>query len=133
MDGHLINGSVGMPRGSLLRIDEGAGVLVYVWEGELWLTQEGSCRDHVLQPGQWFRLDRGGATLLHAFRRSVVSLSASAPEAPARRITLLRSDAEAPAVLHRSGVSRLRRVLRRLLGGVDSPRPVAESHVRWAA
>ena len=38
MDGYLINGSVGIPRGSLLRIDEGKGVLVYVWQGELWLT-----------------------------------------------------------------------------------------------
>jgi hypothetical protein len=125
MDGYLINGSVGMPRGSLLRIDEGAGVLVYVWEGELWLTQEGSLEDHVLQAGQWFRLDCGGATLVHAFRRSVVSLSASAPDAPARRITLQRSDAAAPALLHRSGGSRLRRALRRLLGGGAAPRPAA--------
>jgi hypothetical protein len=125
MDGYLINGSIGMPRGSLLRIDDGAGVLVYVWEGELWLTQEGSRRDHVLQAGQWFRLDLGGAALVHAFRRSVVSLSASAPEAPARRITLQRGDSNAPAVLHRSGGSRTRRALRRLLDGIFAPRPAA--------
>ena len=62
-------------RGSLLRIDGGAGVLVHVWEGEIWLTQEGSGKDHVLGAGQCFRLDRGGAALAHAFRRSVVSLS----------------------------------------------------------
>jgi hypothetical protein len=89
MDGYLINGSLGMPRGSMLRIQEGNGVLVYVREGELWLTQEGSHRDHVLQAGQRFRLDRGGATLAHAFRRSVVSLSSQAPDAAAPRVTLL--------------------------------------------
>jgi DUF2917 family protein len=89
MDGFLINGSVGVPRGSLLRIQDGSGVLVYVREGELWVTQEGSARDHVLQAGQWFRLDRGGATLAHAFQNSVVSLSSQAPDVAAPRVTLL--------------------------------------------
>ncbi|HEY6967106.1 MAG TPA: DUF2917 domain-containing protein [Burkholderiales bacterium] len=89
MDGYLLNGTVGVPRGSLLRIQDGGGVLVYVREGELWLTQEGSNRDHVLQAGQWFRLDRGGATLAHAFRNSVISLSSRAPDAAAPRVTLL--------------------------------------------
>lgn len=89
MDGYLLNGTVGVPRGSLLRIQDGGGVLVYVREGELWLTQEGSHRDHVLQAGQWFRLDRGGATLAHAFQNSVISLSPQAPNAAAPRVTLL--------------------------------------------
>jgi hypothetical protein len=123
MDGYLIDGSIGMPRGSLLRIDEGAGVLLYVWEGELWLTEEGSCEDHVLQAGQWFRLDRGGAALAHAFRRSVVSLSSPTPEGPARRILLAQGDAGTPVVLHRSRESRLRRALRRLLDSLFPPRP----------
>ena len=48
MDEFLLQDPIGMPRGSLLRIDGGAGVLVHVWEGELWLTQEGSAKDHVL-------------------------------------------------------------------------------------
>jgi hypothetical protein len=77
---------VGIPRGSLLRIDGGVGVLVHVWEGELWLTQEGSAIDHVLQGGQSFRIDRGGATLAHAFQRSLVSLTPPAP-----RISPLRA------------------------------------------
>ena len=122
MDGHLINGSIGLPRGSMLRIDEGAGVLVYVWEGELWLTQEGSCRDHVLQPGQWFRIERGGAALAHAFRRSIVSLSSSAPEAPGRRVTLLPGGAHVPVVLHGNGDSRARRAWRGVLDLIFPPR-----------
>jgi len=75
MDGYLVKGSVGIPRGSMLRIDEGAGMLLYVWEGEVWFTQEGSAKDHVLCAGHWFRVERGGAAIAHAFRRSVVSLS----------------------------------------------------------
>jgi len=70
---------VGIPRGSLLRIDDGAGVLVHVWEGEIWLTQEGSAEDHVLGAGQSLRLDRNGTAFAQAFQRSVVSLSAAVP------------------------------------------------------
>ena len=79
------NTSIGMPRGSLLRIDDGAGVLVYVWEGELWLTQEGSPKDHLLGAGQTFRIERDGATLAHAFQRSLVSLSPPAPQSSSFR------------------------------------------------
>jgi hypothetical protein len=81
----LLQDPIGIPRGSLLRIDGGAGVLVHVWKGELWLTQEGSQKDHVLQSGQSFRVDRDGTTLVHAFQRSVISLSAPAPRVSALR------------------------------------------------
>lgn len=125
MDEQRINGSIGVPRGSMLRIDEGAGVLLYVWHGELWLTQAGSCRDHVLQPGQWFRLERGGTALAHAFRRSVVSLSAPESGARERRVTLLPGGRQVPVVLHRGAESRARRILRRLLGLLIPARPAA--------
>jgi hypothetical protein len=125
MDGYLINGSVGIPRGSMLRIDEGQGVLLYVWEGEVWLTQEGSCRDHVLQAGQWFRLDRGGAALAHACRRSVVSLSSGVPEAPERQVTLLPGGKAVPVVLHRGAQPQARGAVRRFYDHFFPPRPAA--------
>ena len=125
MDGNLINGSVGIPRGRMLRIDEGAGVLLYVREGELWLTQEGSCRDHVLQAGQWFHLDRDGAALAHAFRRSVVSLSSSAPGAASRRATLLPGGGAVPVVAHPGAVPAARGALRRLFSRFFPPRAAA--------
>lgn len=125
MDGYLVNGSIGMPRGSLLRIDDGAGVLVYVWEGELYLTQEGSRQDHLLRAGQWFRVDRGGAAIAQAFRRSVVSLSSPDPEVTARQIVLKRSGAAAPVVLHRRGTPQPWQVLRKLLAGMVVERAAA--------
>ena len=67
--------SIGMPRGSTLRIDDGAGTTVLVREGELWITEEGSREDRVLQSGQWYRLERNGAAVAQAFRRSVVALT----------------------------------------------------------
>jgi len=121
MDGYLVKGSVGIPRGSLLRIDEGAGILLYVWEGELWVTQEGSRKDHLLRAGQWFRVDRGGAAVAHAFRRSVVSLSSPTPEIPARKIALVHPRGAMPEVLHRAEGSRVGQALRRLLAGLVAP------------
>jgi hypothetical protein len=92
-------GSIGMPRGSTLRIEDGPGVLVCVREGELWLTEEGGREDHLLRDGQWFRIERGGAALAHALRRSVVSLSHASPS-PARRVVLARAGSAVPTVLH---------------------------------
>ena len=86
MDQFLLQDPIGMSRGSLLRIDGGAGVLVHVWEGELWLTQEGSRKDHLLGAGQSFRVERNGATLAQAFRRSVISLTPPAPRLSALRV-----------------------------------------------
>jgi hypothetical protein len=126
MDTYLINGSIGMPRGSLLRVDDGAGVLVHVWQGEVWLTEEGRERDFVLTAGQWHRLDRDGAALLHAFQRSVLGLSAAEPWTRARRVELTHAGA-GPVVLHRSGGAQAWHALRRFLAGLLAPRPSERS------
>ena len=76
MDGYVIHGGIGLGHGTLARIEEGAGMLVYVWEGEIWITQEGDRRDYFVRGGQWFRIDRGGATLLHALSSASVTLTA---------------------------------------------------------
>jgi hypothetical protein len=89
MDRHPLGTPIGIPSGSLLRIDNGAGVLVYVWEGELWITEDGSPKDHVLQAGQSYQIRLGGAAVAQAFKRSLVSLSAPASERAARRVTLI--------------------------------------------
>jgi hypothetical protein len=114
MDSYLIKGSIGMPRGSLLRVDDGAGVLVHVWQGEVWLTEEGSERDLVLTAGQWHRLNRDGAALLQSFQRSVLGLSAAEPWTGARRVELRRAGTE-PVVLHRAGRTQPWQALRRLV------------------
>jgi hypothetical protein len=127
MDGYLVKGSVGIPRGSMLRIDEGAGMLLYVWEGEVWLTQEGSAKDHLLRAGHWYRVERGGAAIAHAFRRSVVSLSSPTPEITAKRIALVHPRGALPEVLHQAEGSRRGRALRKLLAGLFVPGHVAST------
>jgi len=124
MDGYILNGGLGMPRGSLLRIDDGPGVLVYVWEGELWLTQHRGRDDHVLRAGEWFRVERGGATIAHALRRSSISLSTPQGAAPARRITLARSGTVAPSVIFQRSPLGVVHALRKFLAGMRVPRPL---------
>jgi hypothetical protein len=126
MDGYIVQGAVGMPRGSLLRIEDGAGLLVYVWEGELWLTQEGSREDHMLGAGRWFRVDRQGAAIAYACRRSVVSLSSPQPGSPARAITLAKPGSRASVVLHRRGRLHAWHALRARLASLLSPHPTTD-------
>ena len=95
------NGLIGMPRGSVLRIDDGAGVLVRVHEGDLWLTLDGRSEDHMLRSGECFVIGNGGAALAQCFRRSVVSLSSPGEALQARRVTLAPPRAARPVVLHR--------------------------------
>lgn len=65
-----------MARGSLLRIEDGAGTLLHVRAGEVWITEEGSVKDHLLGAGECFLVEQAGATLVHAFRNSVVAVDA---------------------------------------------------------
>lgn len=99
---YVVQGSIGLTRGSMLRIDDGRDVLVYVWEGEVWVTQDRDRRDRMLQGGDWFRLDRNGAAIVHAFKRSVLTLTAPAPEFYAERVQVLRAGSTTPVVLYSS-------------------------------
>ena len=68
--------------GSALRLDDAEGMLLYVWQGSVWLTQERDRRDHLLQAGESFRLDRAGVALISPLgRNAVVSLTPPRPQA----------------------------------------------------
>lgn len=84
-DEFIVQGRLPLQKGGLLRVQDGPGVVVYVWEGELWLTQEGDRRDYLLRAGQWFRLDRGGVAVGTALGRAVVSVTAPRPDFVVRR------------------------------------------------
>jgi hypothetical protein len=88
MDGYVVHGGMALARGGFVRVEDGRGMLFYVWDGELWITQEGDRRDYLVGAGQWFRIERGGAALAAATRPSHVALTAPVPAHYARRITL---------------------------------------------
>ena len=64
-----------MARGRILRIQDGAGSVVHVHSGGLWLTEEGDRRDYYLESGSVFRLKGDGLAIAHATRPSSVSLT----------------------------------------------------------
>lgn len=88
---YVVHGSLGMTRGSMLRIEDGRDLLIYVWEGSLWLTQERDRRDRYLAAGDWFRLDRDGVAIAAATSRSTISLTAPQPELYAKRVALAKA------------------------------------------
>lgn len=133
MDGYIVHGSVGMTRGSVLRIEDGRGMLVYVWDGGIWLTQEGDGRDRHLAPGQWFLLDRSGVTVIHSLGRSVLTLTAPQPVLYARRVILSLAGRAVPRVLYDAAresvgiVQRLRVALARIWTSAFAPHARATS------
>ena len=85
---HIVINHLVMARGSSLRIEDGAGIMVRVRWGGAWLTQEADGRDHYLTAGQGFCLDRDGCALVTALRRACVDVMAPQAEGYARRVVL---------------------------------------------
>lgn len=65
----VVQGALGMARGSVLRLVDAQGLVLQVHEGALWLTQEGDALDRYIGPGGSFRLDRGGLAIAQAISR----------------------------------------------------------------
>jgi hypothetical protein len=128
---YLVHGSIAMSRGSLLRIEDGRDLLLYVWDGSVWLTQEGDTRDRYVGAGEWFRLDRNGTAIAYSLRRTVMSLTAPEPELYARRIVLAKAGSAMPVELysaHGARVplgARLRRMWAELFGPHARPTSAA--------
>ena len=99
-----------MPKGSMLRIEDGRGVVVEVKHGMLWLTQEGDTRDRYIGAGDWLRLDGDGLAIAGALKRTMVSIS-SAEGADARQPVLVRDPAGHNVVVRESLFARMRRLI----------------------
>lgn len=97
---YVVEGSIAMTRGSILRVEGGRDLTLYVWEGAVWLTQEGDPRDRYVGPGEWFRLDRQGVAVAHATQRTVMSITAPIPERFAKRIVLAKAGSALPIELY---------------------------------
>jgi len=96
---YMVRGATALPRGSLLLIEHGRGVQIELWDGELWITQEGDGRDHVIGPGVKFRLEREGILLANALKGAQLTLTAPVPAHYAERI-VLTSAGSVPHVLY---------------------------------
>ena len=99
MDGYIVRGTTALPRGSLLLIEHGRGVEIELWDGELWVTQEGDRRDYLIGPGTRFRLEREGIVLANSLKGARITLTAPVPAHYAERIVLTLAGS-APRVLY---------------------------------
>ena len=97
---YLVQGNLPLARGSSVRIENGRGMLVYVWSGNVWITQAGDRRDRHVGAGGWFRIDKRGLALITALGRSAVSLTSPRALGFAERIEVVRADNGAVRVLH---------------------------------
>ena len=71
----LATGALQLARGQTLKIHDAVGSTICAREGTVWITEENSRKDVVLEPGNCFRLDRPGLTLVQAFADASVSLA----------------------------------------------------------
>lgn len=76
---YVPHGRLAIGSGNTLRVDDAQGRLLYVWQGSVWLTQEGDSRDHLLQAGDSFQLDRAGTALISSLDEGAL-ISLTPPE-----------------------------------------------------
>jgi len=127
---YLVQGSINLERGAMLRIEDGQHILLYVWEGELWLTEDGEREDRFLRAGEWRRLARAGTAVGTALERSVVTLTAPEPVNFARRIVLQKAGDKGRVELYSAARERaldLRIRLRRARAALFAPRALPTS------
>jgi Protein of unknown function (DUF2917) len=86
----LVQGNLPLVRGSLVRIEDGREMLVYVWSGSIWVTQEGDGRDRHVRAGGWVRINAAGLTLISALERCAIALTSPYEEGFAERVELVR-------------------------------------------
>ena len=71
---HLAMLTIDLQRGKLVRVREGAGSTVTAHAGLVWITEQDSLHDVVLQGGQSFTLGRPGLALVQAFSDASISI-----------------------------------------------------------
>jgi hypothetical protein len=113
MSEYVVNGSLPLEEGGMLRIDEGREMLVYVWKGLVWVTQEGEPQDRVLKRGDWLRIERGGRTVVSALLPSSVALTSPNEEHYAEAISVSATRYEQPVALYRGRPRSLAALLNR--------------------
>ena len=87
----LVQGNLPLVRGSMVRIEDGREMLVYVWSGSVWVTQEGDRRDRHVRAGGWVRIKASGLTLISALERCAIALTSPYEEGFAERVDLVRA------------------------------------------
>lgn len=76
MDATLYNARLALPKEGLIALRDGRNTRITCLEGTLWVTQEGTIKDEVLEAGQSLVIQYPGLALVTALVPAVVSLAA---------------------------------------------------------
>ena len=71
----LTSAALKLARGQTLKLRDSVGSTICAREGSVWITEENSRKDVVLENGACFRIDRPGLTIVQAFADAQVSLA----------------------------------------------------------
>lgn len=71
----IASAALRLARGQTLKIRDAVGSTICAREGTVWITEENSRKDVVLEPGYCFRVGRPGLTIVQAFAEASVSLA----------------------------------------------------------
>ena len=71
----LASGALQLSRGQTLKLQDAVGSTICARKGTVWITEENSRKDVVLEPGYCFRVNRPGLTIVQAFADASVSLA----------------------------------------------------------
>jgi hypothetical protein len=71
----IASGALRLNRGQTVKLQDAVGSIICAREGTVWITEENSRKDVVLEPGACFRIDRPGLTIVQAFADASVSLA----------------------------------------------------------
>ena len=70
-----------LAEGQVLTLDDAAGLRILARSGTVWITEEGSPRDHIVRAGDTLIVARGGRTVVQAIAAAWVSLAEGEPAA----------------------------------------------------
>ena len=71
----LASAALRLRRGQTLKIQDAVGSTICARHGTVWITEENSRKDVVLEPGSCYRLGKPGLTLVQAFADASLSLA----------------------------------------------------------
>ncbi|HXC38029.1 MAG TPA: DUF2917 domain-containing protein [Burkholderiales bacterium] len=71
----IASGALRLARGQTLKLRDSMGATLCAREGTVWITEENSRKDVVLENGACFRIDKPGLTLVQAFADASVSFA----------------------------------------------------------
>jgi hypothetical protein len=75
MNLEIASGALRLGRGQTLKLRDSVGSTICASEGTVWITEENSRADVVLEPGNCFRIAHPGLTIVQAFADAQVSLA----------------------------------------------------------